>query len=1097
VNIEAWLTGLGLDQYAEAFAENEIDGGTLPALTGDDLKEIGVGPLGHRKKLLAAIAELTAAGPTTGEEPSTAPAGERRQVTVLFADLSGYTQLSAALDAEELHGVMARVFEVIDGVVEDYGGTVDKHIGDAVMALFGAPIAHGDDPLRAVRAALDIHQAMPALSDELGHPLAVHLGVASGSVIAGGVGNDARGEYTVLGDSVNLASRLDEMAGPGETLISDAVKRVVANEVDCEALGEVEVKGLDAPVRAWRVRALRAAGEPAARSAFVGRRGGLRQFAGTVEACRESGHGEVIVVRGEAGMGKTRLVEEFTAIALDNGFTPHKGLVLDFGVGKGQDAVRTIVRSLLGIASGSGKRFRGNAADTAVAGGLVAERARVFLNDLLDLAQPHDDRAMYEAMDNTTRNDGKRAVVKGLIRAVSERAPILVIVEDVHWADPLLLAYLATIASTVADCPAVLVTTTRVEGDPLDQAWRGATGGSPLMTIDLRPLRADEAANMAEGFIDASNQFARDCVARAAGNPLFLEQLLRGAKDRGEGDLPASIQSLVLARMDRLSAVDKWALQVASVIGQRFTLDTLHHLLDDDTYACRDLIAHHLVRPEGDGYLFAHSLIQEGVYASLLKATRRELHASAAAWFADHDPTLRAQHLDRAEDPAAPRAYLEASQAQALAYHFERASALVRRGIEISDDDGERSALTRFHGELLHNVGAFSDSIEAYRAAHDLAVDDIGRCRTWIGLASSMRMVDDYDDALAALDQAQSVAEDEDLPGELSRIHELRGQLYFTLGKVDECLEAQTRALEFARAAGSPELEALALGGLGDAAYAQGRMITAYGHFERCFELCQEHGMGRIEVSYSVMVGQTQCYLNEFPAALESSMRVIEAAARVGHQRAELLGRTVMIWALIESGDWVSAIEHADKALVTTRRLGTPRFEAELLTHRANILHCQGKGAEAVELLNQAIAICRETGLGYFGPYALGRLALVTDDDEVRRESLREGEELLQAGSVSHNFIEFYRTAIETSLITGEWDEVERYASALEDYTRAEPLAWPDFIIARGRAMAAHGRGKRDDATMHELERLRDEAKRSGLKLAMWELDEALANVEP
>jgi tetratricopeptide (TPR) repeat protein len=190
-------------------------------------------------------------------------------------------------------------------------------------------------------------------------------------------------------------------------------------------------------------------------------------------------------------------------------------------------------------------------------------------------------------------------------------------------------------------------------------------------------------------------------------------------------------------------------------------------------------------------------------------------------------------------------------------------------------------------------------------------------------------------------------------------------------------------------------------------------------------------------------------------------------------------------------------MEHADKALVTTRRLGTPRFEAELLTHRANILHCQGKRAEAVELLNQAIAICRETGLGYFGPYALGRLALVTDDDEVRRESLREGEELLQAGSVSHNFIEFYRTAIETSLITGEWDEVERYASALEDYTRAEPLAWPDFIIARGRAMAAHGRGNRDDATMHELERLRDEAKRSGLKLAMWELDEALANVEP
>ncbi len=230
MNVAGWLRDLGLDQYAEAFAENEIDGETLPALTGDDLKEIGVGPLGHRKKLLAAIAELAGGVPTPAEEP--APTGERRQVTVLFADLSGYTQLSTALDAEELHGVMARVFAAIDGVVEDYRGTVDKHIGDAVMALFGAPIAHHDDPLRAARAALDIHKALAKLSDELGRPLAVHLGIASGSVIAGGVGQDARGEYTVLGDSVNLASRLDGMAGPGETLISDAVRRAVADDVD-------------------------------------------------------------------------------------------------------------------------------------------------------------------------------------------------------------------------------------------------------------------------------------------------------------------------------------------------------------------------------------------------------------------------------------------------------------------------------------------------------------------------------------------------------------------------------------------------------------------------------------------------------------------------------------------------------------------------------------------------------------------------------------------------------------------------------------------------------------------------------------------------
>jgi len=215
VNVEAWLTDLGLDQYAEAFSENEIDGETLPALTGDDLKEIGVGPLGHRKKLLAAIAELTAEGPTTIEEPAAVPAGERRQVTVLFADLSNFTGLSNGLGAEATHVLLNRYFETVDGIVEGYGGAIDKHIGDNVMAVFGAPVAHTDDPERAVRAALDIHAAMTDLSAELERSLTAHIGIASGQVVASGTGSEAHREYTVTGDTVNLASRLQEKAEGG------------------------------------------------------------------------------------------------------------------------------------------------------------------------------------------------------------------------------------------------------------------------------------------------------------------------------------------------------------------------------------------------------------------------------------------------------------------------------------------------------------------------------------------------------------------------------------------------------------------------------------------------------------------------------------------------------------------------------------------------------------------------------------------------------------------------------------------------------------------------------------------------------------------
>jgi len=307
-----------------------------------------------------------------------------------------------------LHALVSRFFAVADRAIEHYGGTVDKHMGDSVMALFGAPVAHGDDPLRAVRAALDIHGAMEALSAELGRELRVHVGIASGEVVAGGLGSAQRQEYTVLSDSVNLASRLDGLAEAGQTLIAEAVRRAVLHDVDCEALGEVAVKGLDRPVRAWR-----------ARGPLVGRKSELRQFAGVLEACRETGAGQAVVLRGEAGIGKTRLVEEFTALARAQDFSAHKGLVLDFGVGKGQDAVRSLVRSLVGLPGGGAKAARAQAAEDAIAAGWLEPDQRVFLNDLLDLTQPIELRGLYDAMDNETRNRGKQDVVAALILGAS------------------------------------------------------------------------------------------------------------------------------------------------------------------------------------------------------------------------------------------------------------------------------------------------------------------------------------------------------------------------------------------------------------------------------------------------------------------------------------------------------------------------------------------------------------------------------------------------------------------------------------------------------------------------------------------------------
>jgi hypothetical protein len=290
---------------------------------------------------------------------------------------------------------------------------------------------------------------MSGLSGEVGHAVQVHIGIASGQVVASGTGSDAHREYTVTGDSVNLASRLQDRAAPGETLVSDALHRAVAAAVHCEPLGGVEVKGLDLPVPLWQVAALRDRADESDRGILVGRRAETGQFTGIVEACRASGAGQAIVVRGEAGIGKTRLVKAFIGIAADRGFASHRGLVLDFGVGKGQDAIRSLVRSLLQIVPGGGKSLRQAAADKAMGDGLIVTDRRVFLNDLLDLAQPLENRAMYDAMDNAARNDGKRAIVTDLLRGASAASPILVIVEDLHWADPLILTHLAAMAGTV------------------------------------------------------------------------------------------------------------------------------------------------------------------------------------------------------------------------------------------------------------------------------------------------------------------------------------------------------------------------------------------------------------------------------------------------------------------------------------------------------------------------------------------------------------------------------------------------------------------------------------------------------------------------
>jgi class 3 adenylate cyclase/tetratricopeptide (TPR) repeat protein len=1100
MDIDRWLQGLGLEQYAAAFAENDIDLAILTQLNDADLKELGISSLGHRKRILAAIADQRAAAPAVnapgsppgdapgatpssapGSAPSSAPSSgprsERRQVTILFADLCGFTALSQSLDPEELRELTGRYTALVDEIVLGYGGTIDKHIGDAVMAIFGAPCAHDTDTLRAARAALDIHEALIGLSGQMAHPLKAHVGIASGEVLAGPLGRVDVQDYTVLGDSVNLAARLVAAAGPGETLLSDSVHRRLASAVVSDSAGAMRFKGFDIPVIVWRLRGLASeevtAAVTANRSLFVGRKAELEQFKGLVHACLQQRAGHVVYVRGEAGIGKTRLVEEMRRFAETLGFASHRGLVLDFGVGKGQDPIRTIVGSLLGLRPATGVDDRRVAAGRIAASGAVGAEQMMFLHDILELPQCGEWRTVYDALDNAARASGKRAVVAAITRDVCRCGPVMIAVEDLHWADLQVLGYLSAIAAAVADGPGLLVMTSRVDGDPLDAAWRAGCHGTSFATIDLGPLRSDEALNLVGGFIDASERVARACIERAGGNPLFLEQLLLNAEEGREEAVPSTIQSLVLARMDRLTPSDHEAFQAASVIGQRFGLALLRRLIDAPEYVCKGLVANALVLPEGEDFLFAHALIQESAYSTLLRARRRELHRLAADWFATTDPVLHAQHLDRAEDEHAPQAYLDAAIAQRAAYSAEAAIGLVERGLDIARRDEDRHALTFLKGELQRDLGDIAASIATFRDAVATAPDDADRCKSQLGLAEGLRVNEGLTEALSLLDLAEPVAQRLNMVPELARLHHLRGNIFFPLGRIEACRAEHEQGLAHALRLGLPEAEARALGGLADAAYAQGRMRTAFEHFSRCVALSREHGFGRIEVANRSMAGFSRIYLNEVREAREDVSAATHAAALVGQPRAQMLCQALGAVVCYEMGDMQAAMVHLEREMQVIRQLGARRFEAQNAEMRARVLLDRGQRKDAAEVLREALAICREVGMQFTAPKAVGALSRVVEDDGERVRLLAEGTELLRRGAVGHNHLWFYRDAIEAMLCAGDAAGALRYVTALENYTHVEPLPWAQLFAERGRALARVMQDRSDERARQELERVR------------------------
>ena len=968
---------------------------------------------------------------TEGTPAPATPAGPSlRQLAILVVALRGDVQRASM---EDRHRAQAELSDMTARLAGSSGGRWFSGGGTTTVVLFGAQQASDTDAGRALRMAVDLKSA----AGRAAMPIAPSIAIAGGlALVATGDGGDS-----VTGVPMDDALRLAMHADPGEILITDTVRRDTRLNLHAEPAG----------TNIWRVLELVNASGADDRH-FVGRRGELRQWDAILTDCLEVGTGMTVLLSGDAGIGKSRLAQEFGRLARLRGYATHVAPVYDFGIGTGRDAMRLLLRSLLGLPPDARRRLRLAAADAAIPAGSVA---RAGLHDLLNLPLPRDTGPDYSAMDEDDRMSVKQAVSTDLVQRFARQQPRVLVVEDIHWADPRLMTYLAGLARVVEDCPALLVLTGRTGSDLLDQRWRTSAQEPTVVTLTLRPFRPSEALDFAALVAGSITETVTRCLDRAGGNPLFLEQLLLAGDTLADTGVPGSVQSLVLARLDGLDPETQRIAGAAAVLGLQVDPEALAHVAGAPDTAAGSLIDAALLRQQGRILVFSHPLIRDAVYSSLLDSQRRVMHARAAEWFRARDPAIHAQHLARADDPAAKQAFLNAAEAAATVPRFRLALRMLDEGLALPGDAAADATLLALKGELLLETGEVGEAMKAFDGALTVAGQGPARCRARLGLAETMRVLDRYDDAMAVLDRTANDCAVDDYPLQ-ARIALLRGAIHFPRGELDDCLRANREAAALAARLGSPILEARAASGLGDGHYVSGQIRGALEAFERCVRLSQRNGLVQIEAVNRAMLGITRFYNLDIEAGLVDGRAALEAALRIRSARSAMLAGNVVSLMLMYVGDLQEARDLAEAAADRARDLGARRFVSEAEAYAAFLAFASDNDADVGERIARSSRAAEMHGLSYAGPMILAFQAATTPDMDTRAAALAKGDALLRTGScVSHNYLHFYQMAIDMALADTDWNAARGYADALASDTSVEPIPWADLVIDRGLALAA------------------------------------------
>ena len=680
MDVVVWLRSLGLGKYEAAFRENEIDETILPGLTAEDLKDLGVGIVGHRRKILDAIAALRADARAETAIADVLPTvdtplkdnAERRQVTVMFSDLAGSTALSARMDPEDLREVISAYQKCVAETVGRFDGFVAKYMGDGVLVYFGYPQAHEDDAERAVRAGLELIASVSALQSSV--PLQTRVGVATGLVVVGDlIGSGASQEQAIVGETPNLAARLQSVAEPNMVVIAESSRRLIGNLFELQDLGAKDLKGITGPVRAFA--ALRASSAEGRFEAMHGT--GLTDLVGREEelelllrrwARAKTGEGQVVLLSGEAGIGKSRL----TAALLERLATePHTRLRYFCSPQHTDSAFYPIIGQMeraAGLAHDDTAQAKLDKLDVLLAQTSTSKQDAALFAEMLSL--PNDGR--YAALDlspQQRRQKTLEALTAQLVGLASQQ-PVLMIFEDAHWTDPTSLEAFGRAVDRIKTLPALLIVTFRPE---FNARWAGQPH---VTTLTLNRLGERDAASIIKRLVGNKKLPAdvmAEIVERTDGIPLFVEEMTKAVLEtESEGQVwrtaaavpspalavPASLHASLMARLDRLGSAKEVA-QIGSVIGREFSHSLLKAVAGKpeaelqsalDRIVEAGLLFSQGVLPHAT-YLFKHALVQDAAYGTLLREPRRMLHARIAVALEDHfaeiaenQPELLARH---------------------------------------------------------------------------------------------------------------------------------------------------------------------------------------------------------------------------------------------------------------------------------------------------------------------------------------------------------------------------------------------------------------------------------------------------------------------